>query len=168
MGVFMEPTQEQRCASVGMKVSILCALLGALVPAGMMLKEFLQSLPGGVQPANAHPKWPIPIGMIVTVVALCLIAALLGKIAGKIICRRRCKFGAAALVGVCLALICMLAGIVVASLFTLIAQPSLDSLAIIGIFGLATLIMGALPAVLLGVLYGILVRWRLVKAGCCL
>jgi len=169
----MDQTEERQCGSIGMKVSLLCALLGAVAPVAIMLKEFLLSLPGGLtaysrlHPQDAQPKWPILIGIVVSLIGLGVAAALLGKLAGKIICRRKSKFAGAALVGICLAFSCIIAGILVASLVTLVVMPSLDSLAVIGIYSFATLVVGAIPAVLLGVLFGALVRWRLVKAGCC-
>lgn len=160
----MDQGSKHQCASFGMKMSILCALIGAAVPAGMMLKEFLQSLPGGpaAHPSD-QPKWPILIGTIVTVIGLTIVAALLGRVAGKIICRRKSGPMGAILIGICLALACVVVGVMVGVLFTIGLERSLDAAGVAGAFGLATLIVGAIPATLLGVLYGTVVRWRVAK-----
>lgn len=169
----MEELQEQQCASIGMKMSLLCVSLGAIAPAGIMFHEFLQSLPGGfmaysrLHPEHTQVKWSILIGIIFTLVVLSLAAAFLGREAGKNICRRRRGFGGAILVGMGLALTCLLVGVVAAALFSLVTSP-LDPFgsapSIIALFGGVTLLVGAVPAMLLGVLYGVLVRWRLNKA----
>lgn len=172
----MEEIQEQRCASIGMKISLLCATLGAIAPAGIMLHEFFQYLPGGhnarLNPAHTQVKWSILIGVIVTLSALYLAAAFLGRAAGKNICRRRRSLGGAILIGIGLALLCLLVGLIVMALFMIATSPGKDDVEFIEgvvsvfVFGGVSFMVGAVPAILLGILYGVLVRWRLTKAGC--
>lgn len=157
---------EHKCGSVGMKMGVLFALIGAAMPVGMMLKEFLQSVPGFTTGA-LHPddltKWPILIGVIITLITLSVVGAILGRTAGHVICRRRSSRAGAALVGICLAISCLVAAVLVAALFSVVVQPSLDSAGVSGLFALMTVIVGALPATALGVLYGMVVRWRIAK-----
>ena len=172
----MEERQEQQCASIGMKMSLLCATLGAIAPAVIMLHEFFESLPGGynarLNPAYTQVKWTILIGVIVTLIGLYLAAAFLGRAAGKHICRRRRSLGGAILVGIGLALGCLLIGLIAMSLFLLVAAPGKDNVGFIeGLVSVyafvgVSFMIGAVPATLLGVLYGVLARWRLTKAGC--
>ncbi len=172
----MEETQEQQCASIGMKMSLLCATLGAIAPAVIMLHEFFEYLPGGVSarmnPAYTQVKWSILLGVIVTLCGLYLAAAFLGRAAGKNICRRRRGLGGAILVGIGLALSCLLVGLIVMSLFLLVAAPGKDNVGFIeGLVSVyafvgVSFMLGAVPAILLGILYGVLARWRLTKAGC--
>ena len=172
----MEERQEQQCASIGMKMSLLCATLGAIAPATIMLHEFFQYLPGGVSarmnPAYTQVKWPILIGIIVTLSGLYLAAAFLGRAAGKNICRRRRGIGGAILVGIGLALCCLFVGLIALSLFLLAAAPGKDNVEFIEglvsvyVFVGVSFMVGAVPAILLGILYGVLARWRLTKAGC--
>jgi hypothetical protein len=172
----MEEIHEQPCAGIGMKISLLCATLGAMAPAGIMLHEFFQSLPGGdnarLNPAHTQVKWSILPGVIVTLSALYLAAAFLGRAAGKNICRRRRALGGAIFVGTCLALCCLLIGLIVMTLFVVAISTGKDDvefievvLRVYAVVGVSFMV-GAVPAILLGVLYGVLARWRLTKAGC--
>jgi uncharacterized protein YuzE len=172
----MEERQEQQCASIGMKISLLCATLGAIAPVGIMLHEFFQYLPGGVSarmnPGLTQVKWSILLGVIVTLSALYLAAAFLGRAAGKNICRRRRSLGGAIFVGTGLALFCLLVGLIVMALFMAATSPGKDDVefieGVVGVFVFVSisLMVGAVPAILLGILYGVLMRWRLTKAGC--
>ena len=161
----MENKQEHECARVGMMVGLLCASIAAIVPAIMMLGEFVESLPGG-RFAHSGVKWPILVGSIVTLLALYLVAALLGRKAGKYICREGHGSTEAILAGIGVALSCLVVGGAVAALCIAVGDASsarvgrdISILLLIWLFG-------ALPAILLGVLYGVLVRWRLTKIRC--
>ena len=160
----MDQTQEHRCASFGMKMSIVCALIGVAGPAGMFIKEFLQSLPGGPSAHSSDsPKWSILIATLVTVIAMSVAAAFLGRWAGNMICRRKSGIPGAILIGIGLAVTVMIVGVVLAVLCSIVVERSLDSVGVAGAFGVITVIVGALPAMLLGVLYGAVVRSRLAK-----
>ena len=160
----MTKTLQQQCANVGMKMSILCALIGVAFPAGTFIKEFLQSLPGGPSAHSSDsPKWSILIGTLGIVIALSIAAAFLGRLAGKTICRRRSGVPGAILIGIGLAIAVMIIGVALAVLFSIAVEPSIESAGVAGAFGLITVIVGALPAMLLGVIYGAVVRARLAK-----
>ena len=156
IGVAMNEIPEQRCASIGMRVSLLCVTMGVIAPAGIMLHEFFQFF-----------NWSILKGVLATLFAVYLAALLLGRNAGKIICRGRRSFGRVISVGIGLALSCLAVGAAVTAGFGV--APTASSSWVEKVFGVWLLsaliwLIGALPAILLGMLYGVMVRWRLTKA----
>jgi hypothetical protein len=161
----MEERQEHQCARVGMNVSLLCVTLGAAAPVIVMLKEFMQSLAGGPS-ARSGVKWAILVGIILTLIPLYLAAGLLGRLAGKIICQKRRGYGGAIFTGIVLALSCLATGALALAVVVGANSGSRDLLGMAALLLLGTGLYGFLPAILLGVLYGALVRWRLTKAGC--
>lgn len=158
----MEQIPEHKCARVGRMVGLLCATLAALVPAGIVLKEFIYSLPGRPDARWGH-KWPLLIGGIVTLLALYLVAAFVGSNIGENTCRERKGYAGAIGGGVGVALATLVAGSLVAAICYALGYAPEHPLR--EAFGLLILVWlyGVLPAILLGVLYGVLVRWYLTK-----
>ena len=113
----------------------------------------------------------IQLGVIAGFVALFLSAAVLGRIAGRIICYRLRGVAGATFVGVCLAFSCIVIAIVAGAPFSFLVQElsnitpehKSDFLVFIVAPLFWILFFGALPAILLGWIYGILVRRRLAK-----
>lgn len=148
----MSQIPEQQAATVGRNVSIFCALIGAVVPIGLMLKAFLESY---------HPHWDVLIGAFFTLTALLIAAAFLGRVAGKVIWKKRSGAAGAILVGICLAFCCLIIGVAVWALFNVAHALTDFSRQIVWFASVMALIVGALPAILLGVLYGVVMRSRL-------
>lgn len=164
----MEESKQHLCASVGMKISLLCAALGVITAFSLMFAIFGAN---GVYDLLIDEGLQIQAGVIAGIIALFIFAASLGRIAGKVVCRKARGLTGAAFVGICLALGCVALSIVAGAPFSFLVQelsdtysPHKSSLFIFIVAPLYWIMMfGALPAMLLGVLYGALVRRKLAK-----
>ena len=160
----MVKTKEQLCAGVGVRVALLCAALGALVALVMMYVIFS---PSEVSEA-LRAGWPMIAGGLA---GLFLMAGVLGREAGRTISQRKRGYVGAIFIGIGVALCSLALAAFVGSVVGYAIQESGRSagVGIIGIIlfaGTYVMIYGFLPALLLGVLCGVLLRWRLTKAGC--
>jgi len=157
----------QECAGIGRKTALWCALPAALVLLGIVASKLMDVF---LEPQERqHPDagllyWGILL--FVLLIALYLPAAFLGPMAGKLIYHRMRGAAGSAFIGICLALSCLLSVIVTWIIYNLIFAAVTDStilgmaLMFSSIAGLAILLFGSVPAILLGMLYGILVRKR--------
>lgn len=158
----MEEIQEHKCARIGMKVSLLVATLAIIV----LLVLTISYVADWFRYSVADKL----ISLSATVLILAVFytsAGFLGKAAGKNICRERHKLGASIFVGIGVTLgslaVAALAAEVSIQLAKILEEGRLDGP---GFVLVMTILGGVLPAILLGILYGVLVRWRLTKAGC--
>jgi hypothetical protein len=161
----MDKLKEQECASIGRKIALWCALPAALVFLGVMVYLYVYlSLEQQERQRQNLVAGLLYFGVLTPVIlgTLYLSAAFLGRMAGKLIYRRMRGFAGAAFVGICWALGCYMSVAVVWFIFFLIVAATSDSTVpfMTSLAGLAVGMYGSVPAILLGVLYGILVRKR--------
>jgi hypothetical protein len=154
----MQELTRDVCAKVGMRWSLLFAALGVL--AAFLLLVLLK-----VQALLTDPGPELQFGIVVGLATLCLSAALLGRLAGRIVYLGGNNIAVNLVVGVALALGCVIiaaiAGSVVGVLMVVSKQPSFvrsNPLADAGSLSLLILFYGSGPAALLGLLYGVLVK----------
>jgi hypothetical protein len=156
--------EEHGCGSIGRWVAVLCAGVGA-VAAFLMLQAF------GIGKfifSTGFPK-EIAVGLVV----LFITAAVLGKKAGIYLCDKTSATGRNVLVGLGVAFgsiaVAVLAGTLVGFLgeadHILRAENFSVVNAVLGFFIPLLLVLwfGGIPAILLGVFYGFMVRNRLRK-----
>ena len=160
----MEKSQEQLCAGIGARVTLLCAALGALVALAMMYGIFSPREVGEALRAG----WPAIAGALAM---LFLMAGVLGREAGRSISRRKRGYAGAIFISIgvalcSLALAAFVGGGVGFALQDSGREAGVGGAAIIFFVGTYTMIYGFVPAILLGALCGVLLRWRLTKAGC--
>jgi hypothetical protein len=146
------------CGRVAMRWSLLFAALGVLAALLLMVVLKIQALLTGIGPEFGS-------GIAVGLAMLCLSAALLGRLAGTVVYFSGNNILVNLGIGVMLALSCVILsafpGSAVGVLMTLSKEPSVVSSHAAGdIVGLSLLILlwGSAPAVLLGLLYGALVK----------
>ena len=154
----MQELTRDVCVRVGMRWSLLFAALGVLA-------AFLILVLLGVQVLVTGPLSELPIGIVVGLGTLGLSAALLGRLAGRIVYLSGNNILLNLVIGVALALGCVIipaiAGTVVGVLIAEAKQPSFarsNPLEVIGAFLFEIMFFGSGPAVLLGLLYGVLVK----------
>jgi hypothetical protein len=141
-----------------MRWSLLFAALGVLAAYLLLVLLKIQAL---ISEPVPEFRWGIAVGLI----TLCLSAALLGRLAGKIIYLSGNNIAVNLVIGLALALACLivtaLAGSAVGVILFASHQPSFvrsTPLADIGAISLLILLWGGVPAALLGFLYGALVK----------
>ncbi|HKB69111.1 MAG TPA: hypothetical protein VKC61_24940 [Pyrinomonadaceae bacterium] len=146
------------CARVGMRWSLVFAVLGVL--AAFLLLVLLK-----IQALITEPAPESLSGIVVGLTILCLSAALLGRLAGRIVYLSGNKLAVNLVIGVVLALVCLIisavAGCAVGALLVISKQPSFvwsTPLQDIALLSLLILFYGGAPAALLGLLYGALVK----------
>ena len=146
------------CARVAMRWSLLFAALGVL--AAYLLLVLL-----GVQALAIGPAPEYLSGLAVGLATLCLSAALLGRLAGRIVYLSGNNLLVNLFIGVALALSCLIltaiAGTLVGVLMVVSKQPTFArSNPLKDVAGLSLLILfyGTVPAALLGLVYGALVK----------
>jgi hypothetical protein len=151
------------CRSVGKWIAVLCAALGVAIAFIMM---------GGLKTNLASFSFSLPKELAVGLVVLFLAAVFLGERAGVFLCGRSNDLATHVLVGQGVAFgsitMAVLSGTLVAFISEgyLLSGPEANPLThVFGFFLplLLVLMFGGIPAVLLGVLYGLLVRNRLRK-----
>jgi hypothetical protein len=143
------------CARIGSRIGVLCAGLGIAV-AVVMLKMM------GMDDLFAPRVFLGPIGLGVLV--LFVSAAVLGRKAGVFMCKHGNRTLIDAAGGLVVAFGSIAMAVFAGSVSSLVAVRSLKDVAtvllvpqiVVGMFG-------GIPAIVLGVLYGFLVRWRLLK-----
>jgi hypothetical protein len=157
----MQELRPDVCARVAMRWSLLFAALGVLAAFLLLVLLGAQVLVIGTGPEFLS-------GLVVGLATLCLSAGLLGRLAGRIVYLSRNNILVNLLIGVMLALSCVavtaFAGSAVGVVLALSKEPSFVSSRALGdIVGLSLLILvwGSAPAVLLGFLYGVLVKLTL-------
>jgi hypothetical protein len=157
----MQELTRDVCARVGMRWSLLFAALGVL--AAFLLLELLK-----IQALLTDPVPELLTGIVVGLATLCLSAALLGRLAGRIVYLSGNNILLNLVIGVALALGCVIisatAGSVVGVLLVVSKQPSFvrsNALKDAGGLSLLILFYGSAPAALLGFLYGVLVKMTL-------
>lgn len=143
---------------VGMRWSLVFAGLGVL--AAFLLLVLLK-----IQALITEPVRESLFGFVVGLATLCLSAALLGRLAGRIVYRGGNNIAVNLVIGMVLALVCLIisaiAGCAVGVFLAVSKQPSfVRSTPLEDIGGLSLLILfyGSAPAALLGLLYGVLVK----------
>ena len=146
------------CARVGMRWSLVFAALGVL--AAFLLLFLLK-----IQALITEPAPESLSGIVVGVATLCLSAALLGRLAGRIVYLSGNNIAVNLVIGMVLALVCLIisavAGCVVGVFHAVSKQPSFvrsTPLEDIGVLSLLILFYGGAPAALFGLLYGVLVK----------
>ena len=169
----MDKIDEQKCARVAMKMSLWFATPGALTFLGFVLFKLVDVL---FEPQERQRQYSGRTVLYYAVLGLVIVgtvylsAAVLGRQAGKFFCRKPPASLRAALVGILVALGCLASGVVVWSIFHLIELslfvPGLESSDILflsSFAGVVAFIYGFIPAILLGVFYGLLVKRRLAQ-----
>ena len=143
------------CARVGMRWSLLFAALGVLAAFLLLVLLHMQAL-------VIDPVPDLRTGIVVGLATLSVSAALLGRLAGRIFYLSGNRIIVNLVIGVALALSCVIltviAGSVVGVLIVVSKEPSFaksSPLETIGAILFQILFFGGAPAVLLGLLYGV-------------
>lgn len=170
----MDKTDKQTSAGVGKKFSLWFVSPAALVFLGFVVSKLVEVLFDPRESRRHGPAVEVLYYLALTVIiltALYLSASLLGRKAGVAIGRKARGPVAAALLGISVALGCLVAGVAAWIVFHFIAFTVsaqdfrfTDILYMSSFVGLAILIYGIIPAILLGALYGLLVRRRLAQS----
>ena len=153
----MQELTRDVCVRVGMKWSLLFAALGVLTAFLLLVLLQIQALVTERGPESRS-------GIIIGLATLCLSAALLGRLAGRIIYLSGNNLGANLVIGPALTLGCVIisviAGSVIGVLMIVSHQPPSvrDALEDAGVISLLILFYAIGPAALLGLLYGVLVK----------
>jgi hypothetical protein len=149
------------CARVGMRWSLLFAALGVLT--ALLLLRLL-----GIQALITEPGSESLFGIVVGLATLCLSAALLGRLAGRIVYLSGNYLLINMVIGVVLALGCVvisaIAGSAVGVLLDVSKEPTFvksNPLEEIGVIVLLISLYGGGPAALLGFSYGVVVKLTL-------
>ncbi|MEK6337047.1 MAG: hypothetical protein AABM67_19160 [Acidobacteriota bacterium] len=170
----MDKIDEPKCARVDMKISLWFATPGAVAFLGFVLFKLIDVLfeqqERQRQYLGRNILYYAVLGLVI-VGTLYLSAAVLGRQAGKFFCRKPPASFRAALIGILVALGCLASGVVMWSIFNLI-EVSLfaadlklsDILFFSSLVGVVAFIYGFIPAILLGVLFGQLLKRRLAQA----
>lgn len=153
----MQELRPDVCVSVGMRWSLLFAALGVLAAYLFLVLLGAQALVG--------PGPEFLSGLAVGLATLCLSAALFGRLAGRIVYLSGNNILVNLFIGVALALGCLIltaiAGTLVGVLMVLSQQPTFArSNPLKDVAGLSLLILfyGTVPAALLGLVYGVLIK----------
>jgi hypothetical protein len=164
--------KEQECAKFGRKMALWFSLPAALVVFGILISKVVDIF----FKAQQRQAPNMALGALYYVVAALLILGLLylsatrlGQWAGKLIFRRT-GLAWAIFTGVVLALACLFGMAAMWFVYSLIMATAAGveaeaALIVASLFGLAIAIYGLLPAIGLGVVYGIIVRRRCLIVG---
>lgn len=158
----MQDHEVHLCGSVGMKNGLLCATLS-------VLSAVLLMTPRGTIEIVLKSEASFQFGLFVGLSAMYVVAACGGKIAGRFICLKRNRIITHICVGVGLALGSLSVSVLAGSFVSFVvgklghAQDSSDLFLVIVGPLFWVLIFGGGPAIVLGMLYGILVGRRLAK-----
>ena len=146
------------CVRVAMRWSLFFAALGVLTAFLLLVLLKIQALVTDPVPESLS-------GIVVGLATLCLSAALLGRLAGRIVYLSGNNIAVNLVIGMVLALVCLIisavAGCVVGVFLAVSKQPSFvrsTPLEDIGVLSLLILFYGGAPAALFGLLYGVLVK----------
>lgn len=151
------------CGRIGKWIAVLCAALGAVTAFIMM---------GGLRINVATTSFAVPKELAVGLLVLFLAAVFLGERAGRFLCGRSNNVAMHVLVGQGVAFGSITMAVLSGTLVAFISEgfflnaPEANPLSHVGGFFLPLLLVlmfGGIPAVFLGVLYGLLVRNRLRK-----
>jgi hypothetical protein len=159
---FMQDHEVHLCGSVGIKAGLLCATLG-------LLSAILLMTPRGTIEIVLKSEASFQFGLFVGLIALYVVAASGGKIAGRFACLKGNRIITNICVGVSLALCSLSVSVLAGSFVSFLvgklghAQDSSDLFLVIVGPLFWTLIFGGGPAMVLGMLYGILVGRGLTK-----
>jgi hypothetical protein len=149
------------CGKIGRKNSILCATLGVLVACLLLI-------PLGAIGIAVNGDSTFKLILFIGLGSLYLAASSLGKIAGRFLCKTS-NLMPSVIIGVGLALGCLAISVLTGSLSLVIVNmisrspdsTHLVTYLVVPLF--VVFVYGGVPAVLLGVLYGVLVRKQLAK-----
>ena len=151
------------CGNIGRWIAFLCAALG-VVAAIVMVRAI--GIPSFIVPLNPPTK-----EMIVGLIALFIAAAWLGKKAGMYLCDKSHDTAMNVLVGLGVAFGSISISVMTGTLFSFVSMAgeifgSVNFNPLYVLLGFfiplfIVLLFGAIPAILLGILYGFLVRNRL-------
>jgi hypothetical protein len=157
----MDGMQKHKCALIGMRMCLLCAALAIAAPL-IFTVPYMAAWFG----YSAADKLITLAAFVFILAIFCVTAILLGRAAGRNICRRRRDSWGAMGVGIGVAMGCLVAAGLAVELAILVATIYSGERPLPGLLLFYILLLGTLPAILLGILYGALLRWRLTKAGC--
>ena len=147
------------CGKIGRKNSILCATLGVLA-------AFLLLIPLGAIGLAVNGDSTFKLILFISLGALYLAAASLGKMAGRFLCKKS-NLMPSVIIGVGLALGCLAISVLTGSLSLVVANIirgspySTDLVTYLVVPLVVVFIYGGVPAVAIGVLYGVLVGKQL-------
>jgi hypothetical protein len=158
----MQTHEFHTCGKIGTKNSVLCATLGVLA-ACLILTAW-----GAIAGIAVNSDGLFKVIVFISLVALYLAASCLGKLAGRFLCKRSSQM-LNVIIGVGLALSCVAISVLTGSLSLVVVNmivgspDSTDLATYLVVPLLVVLIYGGAPAVILGVLYGVLVGTQLTK-----
>ncbi|HKO62165.1 MAG TPA: hypothetical protein VJV03_13460 [Pyrinomonadaceae bacterium] len=161
----MDKLEERECAAIGRKIALRCALPTALVFLAVMIYVhidlYLEQEPQRQNPVAGLLYFGVLAPTILGV--LYLASAFLGRIAGRLIYRETAGFAGAYFIGIGWALGCYVSvAAVMFIVFLVSATSKLDMFFVTSLVGLTIGMYVSLPAILLGTLYGFLVRRKCV------
>lgn len=152
-----------RCGSIGRWIAVVCAALGVVAALVMVVAL---DFPSFLVPLNPPPK-----EIIVGLIALFIAASWLGKKAGMYLCDKTHDTAMNVVVGLAVAFGSISISVMTGTLVGMVSElPRISGsvnfnplYVLLGFFIplFFVLLFGAIPAILLGVLYGFLVRNRL-------
>lgn len=155
----MDNHESHACGRIGSRNGILCAALGVLV-IGLIFR------PSGLVDLikDAEPGFTLALGL--ALLSLFVSAALLGRVAGRVICSGDNQMHVNLAVGIALALTTIVISVLIGTTSGVLMSGGNESTNLPTVFlGLMfwTLLFGGIPAAGLGVLYGVLVGKQLSK-----
>lgn len=157
----MQSHQVHTCGKIGRKNSILCATLGVVA-------AFLLLIPLGAIGIAVNGDRAFKLILLICLGALYLAASSLGKMAGRFLCNRSSQM-LNVIIGVGLALACLAISVLTGSLSVVVVNmiggspDSNDLVTYLVVPLFIVFVYGGVPAVVLGVIYGVLVTTQLAK-----
>lgn len=158
----MEESELQRCGRVGMNTGLICATLGVLTALTILTALDLMRL-------VTQTGTEITIGIFAGLMALYVSAALMGRFAGRAVSYCGNNTALNLLIGILLALVSFAFASVAGFCAGFVAATRNSSVVLSDMpFGFAAFFslmlgFGIIPAFFLGLLYGVLIKWRLIK-----
>lgn len=153
----MKEHDDHGCGRVGRRTGLLCSGIGVAI-AVLILK--------GMDPRGNLRLLDLGFATMIGVVALFVATALFGTKAGVFLCKRGNRRGLNVAIGLALAFGSIAAGVWTGVLAGLVTEVDhipflfdfvLGMFSVLGLF----LLFGGIPAIVLGVFYGLLVTWQL-------
>ena len=153
----MKEHDDHGCGSVGRRTGLLCSGIGVAI-AVLILK--------GMDPRGNLRLLDLGFATMIGVVALFVATAFFGTKAGVFLCKRGNRRGLNVAIGLALAFGSIAAGVWTGVLAGLVTEVDripflfdfvLGMFSVLGLF----LLFGGIPAIVLGVFYGLLVTWQL-------
>jgi hypothetical protein len=157
----MKEHDDHGCGRVGRQTGLLCSGIGVAI-AVLILK--------GMDPRGNLRLLDLGFATMIGVVALFVATAFFGTKAGVFLCKRGNRRGLNVAIGLALAFGSIAAGVWTGALAGLVTEVDhipilfdfvLGMFSVLGLF----LLFGGIPAIVLGVFYGLLVTWQLSQQG---